>query len=301
MNANDCLIPPKWAWGLIAVAAIAISSQPLQAAIATVDLTTAGASHTVVADHGGTFIVTQGSVQPTGTGTFSSFVRIQQSGGENGEQGYNTSNTRYFDEKTDPNYTRAILLNEVPVVSIDGVDYREFVLDINENNGPGNLLSLNQIQLFVGPTDPENYAGLTPVTETTPSRISFDDRFTEIFRMNDVTEDFTQIKLNYSQASGSGESDMFLYVRNDQFGAGNPNVILYSQFGYPPRPPVDASDAGFEEWAVRPGGGPENPEPGDSDNPGPDGSNQVPEPATLAIWTLGLGIAGLVRLRRQRV
>jgi hypothetical protein len=27
--------------------------------------------------------------------------------------------------------------------------------------------------------------------------------------------------------------------------------------------------------------------------------NAVPEPATLAIWGLGLGIAGLVRLRRK--
>lgn len=166
MNANDCLLPPKWAWGLIAVAAIAISSQPLQAAIATVDLTTAGASHTVLADHGGAFIVTQGSVQPTGTGTFSSFVRIQQSGGENGEQGYNTSNTRYFDEKPDTNFTRAILLNEIPVVTIDGVDYREFVRDINENNGPGNLLSLNQIQLFVGRLSIRHVRNLECLTPT---------------------------------------------------------------------------------------------------------------------------------------
>jgi len=290
-------MPTKIVWAFMAVSVVAISSQPLRAAITTVDLTTAGASHTVVADNGGEFIVTQGSVQPAGTGAINSFVRIQQSGGANGEQGYNTSNTRYFDEKTDPNFTRAILLNEVPVVTKDGVDYREFVLDINENNGPGNILSLNQIQLFVGPTDPENYASLTPVTETTPSRILFDDRFTEVLRMNDAAQDFTQIKLNYSLASGSGESDMFLYVRNDQFGAGNPNVILYSQFGYPPQPPSDASDAGFEEWAVRPGGGPVNPESG---SPGPVGSDQTPEPATLAIWTLGLGIAGLVRLRRKR-
>jgi len=39
---------------------------------------------------------------------------------------------------------------------------------------------------------------------------------------------------------------------------------------------------------------------GDSRVEGPGGSATVPEPATMAIWSLGLGIAGLVRLRRKK-
>jgi hypothetical protein len=56
------------------------------------------------------------------------------------------------------------------------------------------------------------------------------------------------IRMDYSQASGSGSGDMFAYIDNDKFigQSANRYVYLYSFFGLP-----DASDAGFEEWAVQ--------------------------------------------------
>ena len=57
-----------------------------------------------------------------------------------------------FDERPIPNFTRAITLSEVPIVTRDGVDYREFFLDINENaSTPGSRLSLDQLKIFLGP------------------------------------------------------------------------------------------------------------------------------------------------------
>src|SRR5437899_1740853 len=97
-----------------------------RASAETIDLTSVGSSGTI---NGGLF--QQTSTQPTGTGVIDSFVRIQNNGTE---QGYNTSaRPVQFDEKTDPNYTRPLLLSSVPVVNINGVNYRQFLLDINQN------------------------------------------------------------------------------------------------------------------------------------------------------------------------
>jgi len=259
------------------------AAQPSPAAI---NLTTANSSWSA-AD--GTFSVRQGNDGgAAGTGVFDSFVRIQMRGNE---QGYNTSNRPVnFNELTDPNFTRAIRMADIAVVQIGNYLYREFRLDINENNSTsGRLLSLNQIQIFTGPNDPLAPANLLAAGVGQPSVIDFGLSFHEVFRLNEHSGvDFKEIKLNSSLTAGSGRADMFLYVRNDLFGAGNQNVILYSQFGTPPG--SDASDAGFEEWGVRHGGGPVN-------GPVP----PVPEPTTLAIWGLGLGIAGLVKLRRNKL
>jgi len=106
-------------------------------------------------------IFAQINVQPTGTGVIDSFLRLQA---DATEQGYNTSARDYsargnlvtsgvkteFDEKSDPNYTRSIKLSDVPIVRINGIDYREFFLDINENaSDPGRYISLDQLELYV--------------------------------------------------------------------------------------------------------------------------------------------------------
>jgi len=173
-------------------------------------------------------------------------------------------------------------------VTIGGVEYRAFNLDVNEPDAAKKAtLSINQIQLFVGATDPSAYTSLTPPFSTpylpyVPPVISFANQgLTEVFRMNDSSTAFNQIKLDYDLiSSGSGRNDMTLLVQNSVFGVGNPNVVLYSHFGKPPG--SYPSESGFEEWGVDTKGGGPNPEP-----PGP-GPTPVPEPGALAIWGLGL-------------
>ena len=74
------------------------------------------------------------SPQPTGTGYIDPFLRLQA---RNQEQGYNTSAPFHLDQKKPDNFTHDLLLSKVPLKTINGVQYREFFLDINESNEQG--------------------------------------------------------------------------------------------------------------------------------------------------------------------
>src|SRR5258705_12825115 len=90
-------------------------------------------------------------LQPTGTGVIQPFVRVQA---KPTEKGYNTDGAIEFDTKDNPgNWTHSITPSQVPIVNIGGVNYREFVLDINETKTvAGRFLSMNEFQVFVATT-----------------------------------------------------------------------------------------------------------------------------------------------------
>src|SRR5262249_37131760 len=93
-----------------------------------------------------------GLVGLSGTGTFNTFVQIQHNGIE---QGYNTSAAVHqFDESNSAQFNHSLLLANVPIVigdgshgTVEGMAYRQFVLDINEAANRG-LLSLDNLQIW---------------------------------------------------------------------------------------------------------------------------------------------------------
>jgi len=228
----------------------------------TLDLTTAGSSGSI----GDAYFV-QVSQQSTGSGVIDPFVRLSTN--QKVAQGYNTgARPLQFDENNSPQFTRSLLLSDVPTVYVKEKDayYREFLLDINQKGTTaGSLLSLDAIEIYLA-----NSGNLTGY----PSSLG-----TQIYSLDTYKQD-NWILLNYKLNHGSGSGDMVAYIPNELFVGGN-YVYLYSKFGqsegsrYP-------SNAGFEEWAVRVG------------KPLP----VIPAPGATVLLAMGVGVVGWLR-RRQ--
>ena len=183
--------------------------------------------------------------QSAGTGVIDPFVRVQHDSAPSNnahspqghEQGYNTSGRPVqYDELTDPNFTRDLLFGEIPTVEVDGVLYKQFLLDVNEpNGGTQSLLSLDMINIY---------------TSDTGSQTGLENTLGDLrWSLGDFLDD-NVVLLDYNLNSGSGQGDMQLHVPLANFGGVSDStfVYLYSYFG------AFGSDYqtgdGFEEWSV---------------------------------------------------
>lgn len=208
--------------GVIASAAFAASAE-------IVDITAAGSR----GELGGALFV-QWNGNPTGTGIIDSFVQV--TGNADVVHAYNTTANGTLDNGSSDNFNHELLLSEIPSVTIDGVEYLEFLLDINQEASDP-LLSLDELQIFTADTPNQSVENFNSgIVNLADSTLIYD---------LDAAED-SYILLDYSLNGGSGNGDMLLYVEADLFDTGQTYVYLYSLFGE-----NHNANAGFEEWAVQ--------------------------------------------------
>ncbi len=185
-------------------------------------------------------IVYRTSAKAAGSGNIDSFLIVGDNDSE--EEGYNTSGTFDLNQKTG---TDPLPLTDIPQTTINGVVYREFVLDLNEDNDKD--ITLQKLQLFTATA-----ANLTGYSAGPPPSIG---GATTLIWDLDSGGDNELLLDDY--ASGSGAIDYAFFVPDSLFGAG-PNCDYGEPFGgggecniyvYMYNLFTGIGD-GFEEWSV---------------------------------------------------
>ena len=206
---------------IVLIVAIIICTTVAHATV--VDLTGSNDSGTI---NGAQFVFT--TPQPTGTGVIQPFLRLENTPVE---QGYNTSGGTPFDDKAGPwthDLTFGALQNTQ--ITLGGVSYFKLLLDVNEPGGSKSLISLDQLQFY---------------TSKVGSQTTSNVRSLGTLRYTFISGD--SVILDASRNHGSGSGDMYAYIPTSDFASSKTSdfVYLYAHFGN-----TDASQAGFEEWAL---------------------------------------------------
>jgi hypothetical protein len=235
-------------------------------AVTIVDLSEGNTSGTI---NGALF--TTPNQQPTGTGVIDPFLRLQ---GRGTEQGFNTSGGTPFDDKAGI-WTHDITFADLSasLTTVNGVQYYQILLDVNEPTGKKSLISLDQLQFYT-----------SPIASQTTTNVSSLGVLRYTFNPGDY------VLLDAALNSGSGSGDMYAYIPAANFaGALSTDYIyMYTAFGFHASADY-TTDGGFEEWALN-----------KNQSEPPDAGRPVPE--SISMWMSGgiLGVLCGIDFRRRR-
>ena len=187
-------------------------------------------------------------LQATGSGVIDPFVRLSAS--TDIVSGMNTSGTLTQDENSSPTFTHDLLASAVPVVTINGLTYYEFLLDINQT-GSDPLLSLSSLSLCVSDTGNRTITDTATICTLAAGQGGGAGPSQLVYNLDAGTNN--TVELNYLFNSGSGSGDLFVYIPTSSLvNAPGDFMYLFSSFGGTGTTldPNNDND-GFEEWAVR--------------------------------------------------
>lgn len=160
------------------------------------------------------------SVVGAGTGNYNSFLRLQSN--DDDEEGFNTDDNGEADNK-DGIWTHSLQVGELVVVTIEGVDYYELRLDLNEGNSDGDPpITLEELRIFTSaaPADGDD----------------FDNDFADLTEVFNLTGTLSLTDIN----TGSGTDDYRFLIPVSLLPDPTAYFTLYSEFS--------GVDGGFEEW-----------------------------------------------------
>jgi hypothetical protein len=203
--------------------------------VTVLDLTTAGVEAT--APNGAIF--EQVAFTSKQSSQISTFVSLQGKDGGT-EQGYNTDARplQFGDENKSSKLTHSIALGDVPVATVNGVNYLEFDLAVKQKNSSPDL-SLDDVQIFL--------SNKNNLTDYNASKNTL-DKLSPVFNLDSAGD--VSVRLN-SKLSSSGSWNTTLLVPEADFaGASSKSyVYLYSKFG---EQPGERANGGAEQWGVGP-------------------------------------------------
>jgi hypothetical protein len=193
---------------------------------------------------------------PTGTGVFDPFLTYQA---KNIEAGYNTSQggngQGFLDTKRVDKWNHDLHVGDLAAVTLDGKEgtFYVFELDANET-GTGNvnrLLSIDDIRIYTATSD------VAGSIQNSPSKFETTPEVTLRYAQNltfDTTDNWVLIDASRNEGgstSGSGSSDLRLYVPTELFdGADGKDFLYFYTINGVHDEAADGSqsNAGFEEW-----------------------------------------------------
>jgi hypothetical protein len=231
--------------GAMVVAGVAWGAIVAMATPTYIDLTTAGATVTqgdAVFHEGGT---------GAGTGQFDPFLTVGSN--QDTEKGYNSCNPAEFDTADcSAGRTHSLSAAAIPAVTINGVKYREFSLDANDQ-GSDDFMSIDEFKVFLdSQSDLHNYNDATETfgTDTGPAATKLYDMSPGVVLMRSQT-----------LTPGSGVSDITVDVKDSIFPSDcyygsitcNKFVILFTAMGGAGTVNGDNYNVtgGFEEWRTQ--------------------------------------------------